>query len=90
VSHFETNQDEKFDVPPEPMVDGYNDEIKVFYFPSEEEDSFHDEEIVARSHEAFEDEAPLDKGLIECSDSQDNELTPPNSSFEQKKRFFEC
>ncbi|KAH9292294.1 hypothetical protein KI387_042517, partial [Taxus chinensis] len=54
VGHVEIKQDEKYDAPPEPMVDGCNDEIEVFSFPFEEEDSFHDEEIEARSFEAFE------------------------------------
>ncbi|KAH9298095.1 hypothetical protein KI387_029777, partial [Taxus chinensis] len=60
------------------MVDGCNDEIKVFSFPFEEEESFRDEEIEAKSFEAFEAEAPLEKGVIECSDSQDDEVIPPD------------
>ncbi|KAH9289394.1 hypothetical protein KI387_033511, partial [Taxus chinensis] len=45
VGHIEINLDEKYDVPLELMVDGYNDEIEIFSFPFEEEESFHDEEI---------------------------------------------
>ncbi|KAH9325139.1 hypothetical protein KI387_005317, partial [Taxus chinensis] len=73
MGYVEINKEEKYVTPPEPMVDGCNDEIKVFSFPFEEEESFHDEEIKARSFEAFEAEAPLEKGVIKCSNSQDDE-----------------
>ena len=82
IDHVEIKQDEKSDVPPEPILDGCNDEMEVFSFPFEEEDSFHDEEIKARSFEAFEAEAPLDKGVIECSNSQDDEVIPLYSFLE--------
>lgn len=41
-----------------------------------EEESFYDEEIEARSFEAFEVEAPLNKRVIKCSDSQYDEAIP--------------
>ncbi|KAH9288949.1 hypothetical protein KI387_033066, partial [Taxus chinensis] len=63
---------EKYDGTLELMVDGCNNEMEIFSFPFEDEDSFHDEEIEARSLEASEDEALFDEGSIECSDSQDD------------------
>ncbi|KAH9294690.1 hypothetical protein KI387_038278, partial [Taxus chinensis] len=86
VGHFEIKKYEKYDVPLDLMIDGCNDEMELFSFPFEEEDSFHDEEIETRSFEAFEDEAPLDEGLIECSDSQDNEVIPPDSCLELQNK----
>ncbi|KAH9325867.1 hypothetical protein KI387_006045, partial [Taxus chinensis] len=73
VSYVEKNQYGKYDAPPNLIIDGCNDEMEIFSFPFEEEDSFHDEEIEERSFEAFKAEVPLEKGVIECSDSQDDE-----------------
>ncbi|KAH9320677.1 hypothetical protein KI387_015316, partial [Taxus chinensis] len=63
-------QDEKYDTALELMVDGCNDEMEIFSFPFEDEESFHDEEIEARSFEISEDEANFDEGLVECRDSK--------------------
>ncbi|KAH9301408.1 hypothetical protein KI387_012991, partial [Taxus chinensis] len=51
------------------------------------EDSFHDEKIKARSFEAFKDEAPHDEGVIECSDSQDDEVIPLDSCLELQNKY---
>ncbi|KAH9318086.1 hypothetical protein KI387_019855 [Taxus chinensis] len=85
IGHVEIKRDEKFDVPPKPIVDGHNNKMDLFSFPFEEEDSFHDEEIEARSFDAFEAKAPLDKGVIECNDSQNDEVITLDIFLELQK-----
>ncbi|KAH9307547.1 hypothetical protein KI387_035458, partial [Taxus chinensis] len=50
------------------------------------QDYFHDEEIEARSFEAFEAKAPLYQGVIECSDSQDDEVIPLDGCIEMQNK----
>ncbi|KAH9299857.1 hypothetical protein KI387_031539, partial [Taxus chinensis] len=48
--------------------------------------SLHDEEIEERSFEAFKARVPMDKGVIKCSDSQDDEIIPLDSCLEMQNK----
>ncbi|KAH9321897.1 hypothetical protein KI387_016536, partial [Taxus chinensis] len=45
VGHIEIKKYEKYDTTLELMIDGCNNEMKIFSFPFEDEDYFHDEKI---------------------------------------------